>query len=377
MAHSSCFIFVFFLLLFLIYPTASSSNICETSCDMDVTPIQFPFQLVGDNEANQINRTSRCGYPGFELSCNEGRTMIHLPHSGNFLVDTISYDNQKLWIRDPENCLPKRFLNNSFNLKGSIFQLSGDYILMDFTFYNCSSKVTLPYPLPPVPCLSSDHNPNFSVVAVWSGPQIAPFVAQCDPISSASLPYSVTNGPYWMNLNDEIGLQWNTPSCGDCVAKQGRCDFLTDTGLEVACYLPHRPGLSKFAKLGLSLGMGIPGLLCVIWIVYLCTGKRRESEERRRRSDIELNHNIAGRSSVVVMGLDGETIEKYPMTRIGDSGRLPDPNNNVCSICLGEYLPQDALRTIPDCNHYFHANCIDSWLHMNASCPLCRKLPHS
>ncbi|KAI9108365.1 hypothetical protein K1719_020556 [Acacia pycnantha] len=376
MAHSS--IFDLFLLLFLIDPTASSSNTCETSCDIDETPIQFPFQLVGDNEANQINRTSRCGYPGFELSCNQSRTMIHLPHSGHFLVDTIAYENQKLWIRDPENCLPKRFLNNSFNLKDSIFQFGDDYMLMDFTFFNCSSNVTERSPLPPIPCLSSDHNPNFSVVAVLSDSRFAPLFALCDPISSASLPYSITNRLYWMDLNDGIGLRWNTPSCGDCVAKQGRCEFLKDTGLEVGCYLPHRTGLSKFAKLGLSFGVGIPGLICVIWIVYLCTGMRRESEERRwRRSDVELNHNVAGRSSVVVMGLDGETIEKYPMTRIGDSGRLPDPNNNVCSICLGEYQPQDTLRTIPDCNHYFHANCIDSWLHMNATCPLCRNLPLS
>ncbi|XP_054824056.1 putative RING-H2 finger protein ATL69 [Prosopis cineraria] len=107
----------------------------------------------------------------------------------------------------------------------------------------------------------------------------------------------------------------------------------------------------------------------------MCRGKRRENEERRQGRNMELN--IAGRSSVVVMGLDGATIEKYPMTRIGDSGRLPDPNNNVCSICLSDYQPEDTLRTIPDCNHYFHAQCIDGWLRMNATCPLCRKLPHS
>lgn len=34
-------------------------------------------------------------------------------------------------------------------------------------------------------------------------------------------------------------------------------------------------------------------------------------------------------------------------------------NPHVCSICLGEYQPQDVLRSIPDCNHYFHASCID------------------
>lgn len=304
--------------------------------------------------------------------------MIHIPNSGHFLVDTISYVDQKIWIRDPNNCLPKKFLNNEFNLKDSIFQLTDDYVLMDFTFFNCSSNVTDQYPLRPViPCLSSDQDLNYSVVAVPSDPSFSsPWAEWCDLISSTSVPYSITDRLYWMDLNADIGLQWNTPSCGNCVAQNGQCEFLKDSGLEVACYLPHHGGISKLAKFGLTFGVGIPGFLCLVWIVYLCKGKRRENEER---NDIEMNsnNNVAGRSSVMIMGLDVETIEKYPVTRIGDSGRLPDPNNNVCSICLGEYQPQDVLRSIPDCNHYFHANCIDSWLHMNATCPLCRKLAHS
>ncbi|XP_028794836.1 putative RING-H2 finger protein ATL21A [Neltuma alba] len=302
--------------------------------------------------------------------------MLHLPHAGDFLVDLISYEEQKLWIRDPDDCLPRRFMNKEFNFTDSTFQLSDDYSLMDFTFFNCSSNVTWQYRLRPIPCLSSDLNQNYSVVAVWSDPPFpTPGVEWCEPISSVTVPFSITNTLYSVDRNAHIGLQWNTPSCGACVAKNGRCEFLKNTGLEVACYLPHQGGLSKFASYGLGFGVGIPGLLSVIGIVYMCKGRRRRNEDGRQSRNIELN-NVAGWSSIVVMGLDGESIDKYPMTRIGDSGRLPDPNNNVCSICLSDYQPQDSLRTIPDCNHYFHANCIDSWLRMNATCPLCRKLPH-
>ncbi|XP_028774801.1 putative RING-H2 finger protein ATL21A [Neltuma alba] len=331
MAHSSGFISVF-LFLFLICPTTRSIHMCETYCDPNEFPVQFPFQLVRDELANGSN--TRCGYPGFELSCNKSRTMLHLPHAGDFLVDLISYEDQKLWIRDPDNCLPRRFMNNEFNLTDSTFQLSDDYGLMNFTFFNCSSNVTQQYQRRPIPCLSSDLNQNHSVFAVLSDfPFSTPWIEGCKPISSASVPSSIPNGIFWGDLNADIGLQWNTPSCGDCVAKNGRCEFLKNTGLEVACYLTHQGGLSKFAKYGLGFGVGIPGLLSVIGIVYMCKGRRRRNEDGRQSRNIELN-NVAGWSSIVVMGLDGESIDKYPMTRIGDSGDCPTRQQRLL------YMPQ-------------------------------------
>ncbi|XVF12971.1 hypothetical protein REPUB_Repub08aG0166500 [Reevesia pubescens] len=71
-----------------------------------------------------------------------------------------------------------------------------------------------------------------------------------------------------------------------------------------------------------------------------------------------------------VNGLDGARIEAYPITVLDESCRLPRPNDNTCSICLSEYKAKETIRTIPDCDHYFHANCIDEWLKLNAACPL-------
>ncbi|XP_071727294.1 E3 ubiquitin-protein ligase At1g12760-like [Rutidosis leptorrhynchoides] len=43
----------------------------------------------------------------------------------------------------------------------------------------------------------------------------------------------------------------------------------------------------------------------------------------------------------------------------------------ICSICLGKYANNDELRELP-CSHLFHKNCVDKWLKINASCPLCK-----
>lgn len=42
-----------------------------------------------------------------------------------------------------------------------------------------------------------------------------------------------------------------------------------------------------------------------------------------------------------------------------------------CSICQEEYNEDDVLRCLP-CNHAEHAECLEPWLQINKSCPLCQ-----
>ncbi|KAK3010452.1 hypothetical protein RJ639_010661 [Escallonia herrerae] len=43
----------------------------------------------------------------------------------------------------------------------------------------------------------------------------------------------------------------------------------------------------------------------------------------------------------------------------------------VCCICLAKYANNDELRELP-CSHFFHKDCVDKWLKINALCPLCK-----
>ncbi|OIW14518.1 hypothetical protein TanjilG_04951 [Lupinus angustifolius] len=51
--------------------------------------------------------------------------------------------------------------------------------------------------------------------------------------------------------------------------------------------------------------------------------------------------------------------------------RLISREDAVCCICLAKYVDDDELRELP-CIHVFHVECIDKWLKINASCPLCK-----
>lgn len=97
----------------------------------------------------------------------------------------------------------------------------------------------------------------------------------------------------------------------------------------------------------------------------------------RRHLISDLPSTITDQRPVIrsVSGLDRPTIESYPMTVLGESRRLPKMSDVTCPICLSDYQPKETLRSIPDCNHYFHVGCIDEWLKLNGTCPLCRNSP--
>ena len=70
------------------------------------------------------------------------------------------------------------------------------------------------------------------------------------------------------------------------------------------------------------------------------------------------------------------TFKLYGTNNIG--GNSIDANYSTslsCSVCLADYDESDVLRVLPDCGHVFHLKCVDSWLRIHPTCPVCRKLP--
>uniref|UniRef100_A0A5K3EX70 RING-type domain-containing protein n=2 Tax=Mesocestoides corti TaxID=53468 RepID=A0A5K3EX70_MESCO len=49
----------------------------------------------------------------------------------------------------------------------------------------------------------------------------------------------------------------------------------------------------------------------------------------------------------------------------------PSRGRPECVICLAEFEPGDRVRHLP-CRHFFHVQCIDTWLRTADNCPTCR-----
>ncbi|CAN8267869.1 unnamed protein product [Cochlearia groenlandica] len=86
----------------------------------------------------------------------------------------------------------------------------------------------------------------------------------------------------------------------------------------------------------------------------------------------------------VVGGLEQQVINSYPkfhytkdLTTTVVSAVSVDKyvGDTACSICLSEYVEEEMLRMMPECKHYFHVACLDTWLKLNGSCPVCRNSP--
>lgn len=166
----------------------------------------------------------------------------------------------------------------------------------------------------------------------------------------------------------------------------------------------------NFNNIGLgyaiAIALGFLVLLSTILLSsYICC--RSAAARRRRRREV-LDHNQDANSNPhetsiylpriifvaedenedissenLVVGLDQAVINSYPKFKFskingnsnGNGNVNSGGNDTVCAICLCEYKDAEMLRLLPDCKHYFHVTCIDAWLKLNASCPVCRNSP--
>lgn len=101
--------------------------------------------------------------------------------------------------------------------------------------------------------------------------------------------------------------------------------------------------------------------------VDLSRGRRR----RRRRSSSSSSAGPSGTQAAPGKGeggVDPSAVLSLPLFAYG--GGAEDPID--CPVCLGEFETKEAVKAIPSCRHVFHPRCIDTWLSLHASCPLCR-----
>ncbi|KAE8717087.1 putative Ribosomal protein L34e superfamily protein [Hibiscus syriacus] len=60
------------------------------------------------------------------------------------------------------------------------------------------------------------------------------------------------------------------------------------------------------------------------------------------------------------------SIEAMPRIKVKESG-------SDCIICLEEFEIDEEAREMP-CKHVFHSGCIEKWLQIHGTCPVCRFL---
>ncbi|MCD7454091.1 hypothetical protein HAX54_023453 [Datura stramonium] len=120
--------------------------------------------------------------------------------------------------------------------------------------------------------------------------------------------------------------------------------------------------------IGIAVCCCLPCIIAILYAVADQEGATKEDVERlpkykfRRLGDFEKqNGEIQESFGGVMTECDTDT----PIEHV-----LPLEDAECC-ICLCPYEDGIELRELP-CRHHFHSACIDKWLYINATCPLCK-----
>ncbi|XP_056683533.1 RING-H2 finger protein ATL39-like [Spinacia oleracea] len=126
--------------------------------------------------------------------------------------------------------------------------------------------------------------------------------------------------------------------------------------------------------------------LCALLLFWICSiFCRRYRASTHNRQAIgptiiasPINHELPRGLETTVI----DTFPKFAYSTRSDDDDDDDPRvksglmkmTGECAVCLGTFEEKEILRLLPKCGHVFHADCVDTWLRMHATCPFCRDI---
>ncbi|XP_044489458.1 rust resistance kinase Lr10-like isoform X2 [Mangifera indica] len=274
------------MILFLLPPYSGAENGDEfcppTRCSPDGPEIRYPFRLK--------TQPLFCGQEGFELSCSDNKTLLHLPFSGDYYVQEIGYHFGSITIVDVQEtaCTIQSLL--APNLRNSRFDVS--YLNLEDTIFNCTDRInTSSYydVVGPISCLSYDRNFVYVMSSYKYSDEILTLNCRKYKTVESSRYLTSADASRGTSTNPAIEIGWKPhKECDKCEGSGDYCGFNT-TSNSVMCCKHDNPKFcfnydrhhSPIQKIVLSIAVSIGGstlLALVILIVYKSWKSENEKE---------------------------------------------------------------------------------------------------
>ncbi|XP_044488789.1 rust resistance kinase Lr10-like [Mangifera indica] len=274
------------MILFLLPPYSGAENGDEfcppKTCSPDGPEIRYPFRLK--------TQPLFCGDEGFELSCLNDKTLLHLPFSGDYYVQKIVYYIGLITIVDVEEtaCTIQSLL--APNLRNSRFHVSN--LNLEHTIFNCTNRINTSShydAVGPISCLSYDRNFVYVMPSYKYSDKILPLNCRKYKTVESSRYFTSADASRGTSTNPAIAIGWKPhKECDKCEDSGDYCGFDT-TSNSVMCCKHDNPKFcfnydrhhSPVKKIVLYIAVSIGGstlLALVILIVYKSWKSENEKE---------------------------------------------------------------------------------------------------
>ncbi|KAL2942156.1 E3 ubiquitin-protein ligase ATL9 [Bienertia sinuspersici] len=120
-------------------------------------------------------------------------------------------------------------------------------------------------------------------------------------------------------------------------------------------------------------------ILLLLWLLTIICRRHGsfQSSTQQRRQAVLVSPAIVAYpiNQELPPGLESSIIETFPKFAYSRSDQDTGMKmTGECAVCLGVFEEKETLRLLPKCGHVFHAECVDIWLGMHATCPFCRAI---
>ncbi|CAI9757259.1 unnamed protein product [Fraxinus pennsylvanica] len=126
------------------------------------------------------------------------------------------------------------------------------------------------------------------------------------------------------------------------------------------------------------ISLSLVVLLVTILHIYARFVIRRQARRQAALRHLAFITSAANVQSMELpkTGLDPSVMASLPIFMFKQTnGNISDGTGSSsmeCSVCLSLLDDGEMARTLPNCKHTFHAECIDKWFGSNSTCPVCR-----
>ncbi|GAV65852.1 Pkinase domain-containing protein/GUB_WAK_bind domain-containing protein/WAK_assoc domain-containing protein [Cephalotus follicularis] len=235
--------------------------------------ISFPFYIEDHQEPF-------CGYPGFNISCNNNGNPVLKLSDDSYIIQQIFYKNQSLRVTNAavfngdDACVPPI---QNISIPDDRFELINNQANL-ILLYNCSASLPENIVEYKVNCTSNQNNTSAAMAMFEEDPHLKNASSKCTKVVVAPV-----EDKYGNKSDTDIGellrngfwLNWIASDCSICDDSGGKCGFNSST-YHFQCYCPDRPhalhctpGKQNFLlKLKLGIGIGGSAIIILIFSIY-------------------------------------------------------------------------------------------------------------